>query len=42
MDSVFKAPADITGRLLLDRLREHNGQTLNELCARWVMSRVHA
>lgn len=42
MDSVFKALADTTRRLLLDRLREHNGQTLNELCARWEMSRAHA
>ena len=32
MDSVFKALADPTRRLLLDRLREHNGQTLRELC----------
>ncbi len=32
-DRVFKALADPTRRLLLDRLREHNGQTLGELCA---------
>lgn len=39
MDSVFKALADPTRRLLLDRLREHNGQTLRELCERLDMSR---
>ncbi|MFJ2744889.1 ArsR/SmtB family transcription factor [Streptomyces sp. NPDC087440] len=32
MDKVFKALADPTRRLLLDRLRENNGQTLGELC----------
>lgn len=31
-DLVFKALADPTRRLLLDRLRERNGQTLGELC----------
>jgi|SRR6516164_5887632 DNA-binding transcriptional ArsR family regulator len=33
MDKVFKALADPGRRLLLDRLRAHNGQTLGELCA---------
>ncbi|MFJ3835236.1 ArsR/SmtB family transcription factor [Streptomyces sp. NPDC090054] len=32
MDRVFKALADPTRRLLLDRLRENDGQTLGELC----------
>ncbi|GAA4411488.1 ArsR/SmtB family transcription factor [Actinokineospora soli] len=39
VDAVFKALADPTRRLLLDRLREQNGQTLNELCARLEMAR---
>ncbi len=39
MDAVFKALADGTRRLLLDRLREHNGQTLRELCERVDMAR---
>jgi uncharacterized protein YndB with AHSA1/START domain/DNA-binding transcriptional ArsR family regulator len=42
MDSVFKALADPTRRLLLDRLREHNGQTLRELCERLEMARQSA
>jgi uncharacterized protein YndB with AHSA1/START domain/DNA-binding transcriptional ArsR family regulator len=42
MDSVFKALADPTRRLLLDRLREHNGQTLTELCTRLSMARQSA
>jgi uncharacterized protein YndB with AHSA1/START domain/DNA-binding transcriptional ArsR family regulator len=42
MDPVFKALADPTRRLLLDRLREHNGQTLSELCARLDMTRQSA
>jgi uncharacterized protein YndB with AHSA1/START domain/DNA-binding transcriptional ArsR family regulator len=42
MDSVFKALADPTRRLLLDRLREHNGQTLRELCDRLEMARQSA
>ena len=33
MDLVFKALADDSRRLLLDRLRMNNGQTLNQLCA---------
>jgi DNA-binding transcriptional ArsR family regulator len=39
MDKVFKALADPTRRLLLDRLRDDNGQTLGELCHRLRMSR---
>jgi DNA-binding transcriptional ArsR family regulator len=31
-DKVFKALADSSRRLLLDRLHEDNGQTLGELC----------
>ncbi|GII82594.1 putative transcriptional regulator, ArsR family protein [Sphaerisporangium siamense] len=42
MDAVFKALADPTRRLLLDRLREHNGQTLSELCERLNMARQSA
>jgi uncharacterized protein YndB with AHSA1/START domain/DNA-binding transcriptional ArsR family regulator len=42
MDSVFKALADPTRRLLLDRLREQNGQTLRELCERLDMARQSA
>jgi DNA-binding transcriptional ArsR family regulator len=34
MDDVFRALADASRRELLDRLYAHNGQTLNELCAR--------
>jgi uncharacterized protein YndB with AHSA1/START domain/DNA-binding transcriptional ArsR family regulator len=39
MDTVFKALADKTRRYLLDRLHEHNGQTLGELCERIGMTR---
>ena len=42
MDQVFKALADPTRRLLLDRLRERNGQTLGELCERLAMARQSA
>jgi uncharacterized protein YndB with AHSA1/START domain/DNA-binding transcriptional ArsR family regulator len=42
MDPVFKALADPTRRLLLDRLRERNGQTLQELCERLGMARQSA
>jgi uncharacterized protein YndB with AHSA1/START domain/DNA-binding transcriptional ArsR family regulator len=42
IDSAFKALADPTRRLLLDRLREHNGQTLSELCERLDMARQSA
>jgi uncharacterized protein YndB with AHSA1/START domain/DNA-binding transcriptional ArsR family regulator len=39
MDDVFKALADPTRRHLLDRLRDHNGQTLGDLCERIDMRR---
>jgi DNA-binding transcriptional ArsR family regulator len=39
MDAVFRALADSSRRKLLDRLHARNGQTLNELCEGWVMSR---
>jgi DNA-binding transcriptional ArsR family regulator len=39
LDSVFKALADQGRRLLLDRLREQNGQTLRQLCENMDMSR---
>ena len=39
MDQVFKALADPTRRLLLDRLFENNGQALGELCRRLGMTR---
>jgi DNA-binding transcriptional ArsR family regulator len=39
MDKVFKALAAPERRLLLDRLRAHNGQTLGELSAHLSMSR---
>jgi uncharacterized protein YndB with AHSA1/START domain/DNA-binding transcriptional ArsR family regulator len=42
MDAVFKALADPTRRLLLDRLHEQNGQTLRELCERLEMARQSA
>ncbi|QPP10935.1 metalloregulator ArsR/SmtB family transcription factor [Streptomyces bathyalis] len=42
MDKVFKALADRTRRHLLDRLHEHNGQTLGELCGRLEMTRQAA
>ena len=38
-DLVFKALADPTRRGLLDRLHEHSGQTLAELCAGIDMAR---
>jgi len=38
-DRVFKALAAPERRLLLDRLRANNGQTLGELCAHLEMSR---
>src|SRR6516165_10492241 len=41
-DPVFKALADPTRRALLDRLREHNGQTLGELCEPLMMARQSA
>ena len=39
MDKVFKALADPTRRLLLDRLFEENEQTLGQLCAHLDMTR---
>ena len=39
MDAVFRALADSSRRKLLDRLHAKNGQTLNELCEGWNMSR---
>ncbi len=42
VDHVFKALADPTRRLFLDRLREQDGQTLSELCARLGMARQSA
>src|SRR5262245_34449837 len=39
MDIVFKALADPTRRTLLDRLYAKNGQTLNELCEQFGMTR---
>jgi uncharacterized protein YndB with AHSA1/START domain/DNA-binding transcriptional ArsR family regulator len=39
MDEVFKALADDSRRLLLDRLNERSGQTLTELCAGLDMAR---
>lgn len=39
MDPVFRALADPTRRLLLDRLRQHNAQTLRELCEHLEMAR---
>ena len=39
MDRVFKALADPSRRLLLDRLHADNGQTLGELCAHLDMTR---
>src|SRR6201990_2501544 len=38
-DDSFKALADPSRRLLLDRLNERNGQTLRELCSRLDMAR---
>jgi uncharacterized protein YndB with AHSA1/START domain/DNA-binding transcriptional ArsR family regulator len=39
LDEVFRALADPSRRLLLDRLNERNGQTLRELCAVLQMAR---
>ena len=38
-DEVFKALADASRRILLDRLNADDGQTLTELCAHLDMSR---
>jgi uncharacterized protein YndB with AHSA1/START domain/DNA-binding transcriptional ArsR family regulator len=42
LDKIFKALADPTRRLLMDRLHEHNGQTLGELCRHLDMTRQSA
>lgn len=39
MDEVFKALADRSRRLLMDRLNHSNGQTLRQLCAGLGMAR---
>lgn len=39
MDEAFKALADSSRRLLLDRLYARNGQTLGDLCANLEMTR---
>ena len=39
LDKVFKALADPSRRLLLDRLRANNGQTLGQLCEHLQMTR---
>jgi DNA-binding transcriptional ArsR family regulator len=39
MDKVFKALADPSRRMLLDRLYADNGQTLGQLCAHLDMTR---
>jgi DNA-binding transcriptional ArsR family regulator len=38
-DDVFRALADASRRVLLDRLHRQNGQTLNDLCAGLDMTR---
>jgi DNA-binding transcriptional ArsR family regulator len=38
-DRVFEALADEHRRGILDRLRQHNGQTLSELCEKQEISR---
>jgi uncharacterized protein YndB with AHSA1/START domain/DNA-binding transcriptional ArsR family regulator len=42
LNPVFKALADATRRQLLDRLHQHNGQTLGELCGSLAMARQSA
>ena len=42
LDAVFRALADPTRRLLLDRLRQHDGRTLGELCEHLEMARQSA
>ena len=39
MDKVFRALADPSRRRLLDSLREHDGQTLGQLCGQLAMAR---
>lgn len=41
-DKIFKALADPTRRMLLDRLYEKNGQTLSQLCENLDMARQSA
>jgi len=41
-DAVFKALADRSRRMLLDRLNAHDGQTLTELCGHLDMTRQAA
>lgn len=41
-DQVFKALADPTRRMLLDRLYDNNGQTLGQLCDNLGMARQSA
>jgi DNA-binding transcriptional ArsR family regulator len=41
-ERVFKALADPTRRAMLDKLHEHNGQTLTELCDSFEMTRQSA
>lgn len=41
-DKIFKALADPTRRILLDRLYEKNGQTLSQLCENLDMARQSA
>src|SRR5512138_2714280 len=42
MDKVFRALADPSRRRLLDSLREHDGQTLGQLCGQLAMARQSA
>ena len=42
LDDIFKALADPTRRGLLDRLHQHNGQTLSQLCEGVEMARQSA
>lgn len=42
MDSVFSALADRTRRHLLDSLYAHPGQTVNDLCGQFTMTRQGA
>lgn len=39
LDAVFKALADRSRRLVLDKLFEHDGQTLSQLCAHLDLTR---
>ena len=42
LDVVFKALADSTRRLMLDRLRQRSGQTLGDICEQLQMARQSA